>query len=526
MTTTAATQDRMSGLEIVVLFLATTFVVSFLAPLGLLILWRHSSPQKARQGFRLGLFFVAIQVFGIISFLLVSSYISNHELHVILIGLFASAFVYFTPLVLAAIGGLYSERSGVINIGLEGIMLSAAFMGVLGSWLSTNPWVGLAFGIMIGVLMGFLYAVLTIRFRADQIIVGVAVNLVALGVTNFLYKWAGQPDSPLFGLQDAQHIQGIPSILGLIQSLPSFWSTLSTFPVLGALLQPVLGGLSPYVAMISESLAFLWEFIPLLLGQIPVLGPIFTILNNVFLGQNILVYLAIILAILCHVLLLKTPVGLRIRAVGENARAADSVGISVFFWRYVAVTFSGLMAGLGGAFLSLGWLQGTFSKDMAAGRGFIAIAAYIFGNWNVIGTTLTCLLFGVFYAFVDVLKAQPTIAFPVPFPLPNSPPFVNLPPFQLLIQGFFTGFCGNPGIVSAFTTEIPANLRLLLQALFTGFYGNPGVTSALPTVNFLSTYFVEMVPFILTIIALSGAFLWKSRPPKEVGKPYVKGGKD
>ena len=455
---------------------------------------RRNNPQKAGFAFRVSSIFALFNLCLISLVLLVVSLFTDEALHRILTGFFIQSFIYFTPLLLPALGGLFSERSGVINIGLEGIMLSAAFLGVFGSWISQNPWFGLMTGVIVGGLIGLVYAILCIRFHADQIIVGVAVNLVALGVTNFIYKWSGDSRSPLFGLQDSQHIQGLPTILEFFQMIPSFWTSLGNIPGLEFILQPIVALFLPIVQWAISWIAGIWSF---LLG-IPILGPI-------FLNHNILIYLAIFLAILAHVVLFKTPIGLRLRAVGEHARAADSVGISVSFWRYAAVTFSGLIAGLGGVFLSLGWLTGTFSKDMAAGRGFIAIAAYIFGNWSVIGTSMACLLFGVFYAFVDVLKAQETIAFPVFFPLPNADPFVGILPIN-----------GAPS----------ANLQMLIQSLFTGFYGNAGIVNVLPTVNILSTYFVEMVPFLLTIIALSGAILWKTRPPAEVGKPFIKGGKD
>ena len=179
------------------IFLTQTLLLGyfFFATSGIpFIYWifsRRNNPHKAGFAFRVSSIFALFNLCLISLVLLVVSLFTDEALHRILTGFFIQSFISVTPLLLPALGGLFSERSGVINIGLEGIMLSAAFLGVFGSWISQNPWVGLMIGVIFGGLIGLVYAILCIRFHADQIIVGVAVNLVALGVPNFSYKWSG-----------------------------------------------------------------------------------------------------------------------------------------------------------------------------------------------------------------------------------------------------------------------------------------------------------------------------------------------
>lgn len=245
-----------------------------------------------------------------------------------------------TPLILAALGGVLSERSGVVNIALEGMMLAGAFFGMLGSYLTGSPWVGLALGMAAGGVFGFIHAALTHRMRLNHIVSGVALNILALGLTTYLlrhiFREAGS-SPPVTGLPDWD--------VGILAKLP----------------------------LVGQSLS----------------------------GQNPLFYLSIALILGLNVLLFTMPAGLRIRAAGEHPEAAETVGIRVGLVRYLAVTGSGVLGGLAGVYLSLGQLN-MFTEGMSAGRGFIALAAVIFGKWTPFGAAGAAL----FFAFFDALQMR------------------------------------------------------------------------------------------------------------------------
>ncbi len=250
--------------------------------------------------------------------------------------LFAATLRYATPLIFGALGGMFSERSGVVNIGLEGMMLMGAFFGILAADKLDSWWLGLIVGILSGGVLAALHAVLSIHLRADQIVGGTAINFLALGLTGYLFiDIYGQDGTPT-------NIPSIPQI----------------------------------------NISFL--------GDIPGAG---NFLEEVFGHMNLMIWVAIVMIPLSWLILFKTPLGLRIRAVGEHPRAADTVGISVYGIRYGAVIFSGMLAAAGGAFLSIGFVN-SFNENMTAGRGFIALAAVIFGNWRPWGAAAACLLFG------------------------------------------------------------------------------------------------------------------------------------
>jgi general nucleoside transport system permease protein len=247
--------------------------------------------------------------------------------------LIASTFVFSTPLIFAGIGGMFSERSGVVNIGLEGMMLMGAFWGVYGAD-KTGGWVGgLAIAMLAGGLMALVHAFFAIHLRADQIVAGVAVNFLALGITGYFF----------FQLYHGQDVPvGVPTIPRV--NIP--W---------------------------IKDLHFLG----------PAIGHL-----------NLMIWLSFALVIVSYFVVFKTPIGLRIRACGEHPRAADTVGINVYAVRYGSVVLSGVLASLGGAYLSIGFGGGSFTDNMTAGRGFIALAALIFGNWRPFGTFYAALLFG------------------------------------------------------------------------------------------------------------------------------------
>jgi ABC-type uncharacterized transport system permease subunit len=258
--------------------------------------------------------------------------------------LIASMFVFSTPLVFGAIGGMFSERSGVVNIGLEGMMLMGAFWGVYaadkgGSWV-----IGLLAAMAAGGLLALVHAFFAIHLRADQIVGGTAVNFLALGITGYFF----------FQLYHGEDIS----------------AGVSTIP------DVTIPGL--------EHVKFLG----------PAIGKL-----------NLMVWLSFALVIVSYIVLFKTPIGLRIRACGEHPRAADTVGINVYAIRYASVVVSGILAALGGAYLSIGFGGGAFNDNMTAGRGFIALAAMIFGNWRPFGAFGAALLFGFSTALAFRLPA-------------------------------------------------------------------------------------------------------------------------
>lgn len=292
-----------------------------------------------------------------------------------------SALRMATPLILTALGGLFSERSGVINIALEGILLTGAFASILATYYTGDPWAGAFAGVLAGMLISLLHAAVSIVFKADQIVSGVAINLLAMGATQFLtwIIWGSSANSPPVPGMAHWH-------------LPDTWGPLSR-------------GVSAVI------------------GHYPPL-----------------VYVALGGVLVAHVAVWRTPFGLRLRATGEHPEAVDTLGISVRRMRFAGVLLSGALAGLGGAFLALNTHQ--FVKNMSAGRGFIALAAMIFGKWNPLGALAACLLFGYAEAV------------------------------QMGLQG----------------QQVP-------------------------------TQFVQMIPYVLTMVALVGV-IGRARPPAAIGKPY------
>ncbi|HEU4942230.1 MAG TPA: ABC transporter permease [Gaiellaceae bacterium] len=250
--------------------------------------------------------------------------------------LLASMLRYATPLTFAAIGGMFSERSGVVNIALEGMMLAGAFFGILAAQKSGSWAFGLLAAMIAGAVLALIHAFFSIHLRADQIVSGTAINFLALGVTGYFFI-------------DVYGELGTPSD---IPRIPDVHLSLDSIP----------GGLGNF-------------------------------LDDVFGQLNLMIWLSFLLLIVSYIVMFKTPIGLRIRSVGEHPRAADTVGINVYLVRYASVTVSGILAALGGAYLSIGFL-GSFNEGMTAGRGFIALAALIFGAWRPFGAFSACLLFG------------------------------------------------------------------------------------------------------------------------------------
>ena len=248
--------------------------------------------------------------------------------------LIAQTFGFATPLVFGAIAGMVSERSGVINIGLEGMMLMGAFWGVYGADKGGTWAVGLVVGAAVGAVLALVYAYFAIHLRSDQIVGGTAVNFLALGITGYFFVQLYHNEPVPNGVSTLPNLK-IPGVSGM-----HFFG-------------PAIGDL------------------------------------------NIMIWAGFLLVIAAYVVLFKTPIGLRIRACGEHPRAADTVGINVYAVRYACVGVSGILAALGGVYLSEGSQgNGTFIFDMTNGRGFIALAAMIFGNWRPAGAFGAALLFG------------------------------------------------------------------------------------------------------------------------------------
>ncbi|HXD30256.1 MAG TPA: ABC transporter permease [Pyrinomonadaceae bacterium] len=278
-----------------------------------------------------------------------------------------------TPLVLAAMGGLLSERSGVINIALEGMMLAGAFTAAAVTWAVGNPLIGLAAGMTAGLAIASIHALVSIRYKADQVVTGTAINILMLGMPAFLSGAFFLSSGSTPQIPREQLIPRLPIVAAFLIAVPLIW----------------------YV-------------------------------------------------------MYRTPFGLRLRAVGENPEAADAAGVGVARMRYWGVLLSGILAGLGGAYLSIGQ-SSLFTRNMTAGRGFIALAALIFGKWRPVQTMLACLLFG----FTEAISIQ--------------------------MQG---------------VVKLPSGEDIPVQ-------------------------FVQMVPYVLTIVVLAG-FIGHSRPPRALGIPYQK----
>lgn len=256
---------------------------------------------------------------------------------VLIILIIASGVRMATPLIFAALGGTFSERSGVVNIALEGIMVMGAFFSVLATDMTGSPWIGVLVAMIAGIITSLILAVISIHLKGNQVVVGTAINILAIGLTSYLlqviYKRFGQTDM----VNDA--LARNPKILSFLEKIPFIG-------------EKFFGGLTPFV------------------------------------------YLAFIAVGISYFVLFKTSFGLRIRAVGEHPRAADTVGVDVYKIRYYCVLISGALAGIAGASLTLGYTP-IFREHMVSGRGFIALAAMVFGKWHPVGAMGACLFFGL-----------------------------------------------------------------------------------------------------------------------------------
>lgn len=260
-----------------------------------------------------------------------------------LTGMLVSSVVRATPIALAALSGIYSERAGVINIGIEGMILMGAFVSVIFASITDSMFIGVLAGMLGGMVLAALHAVLSIKYRVNQVVSGTGIIILSLGITSYIHR-----------------------------------AFLELSPELN----------SPGPAIEALAIPLLWK--------IPVLGPI-------LFNQSPIIYVLFALLIFTNIFMYKTKWGLRVRAVGEHPKAADTLGINVFRIRYISVLVSGLIAGLAGAYMSIG-SAGRFNEGMSAGKGFLGMAAVIFGNWNPGGAYVGALIFGFFDSWQEKLS--------------------------------------------------------------------------------------------------------------------------
>jgi simple sugar transport system permease protein len=324
--------------------------------------------QLARGGLRSAGWSIAIVAFCFVAAFLIWA---TQDASFNLVGMLNGTVGRAIPIALAALCGVVSERAAVINIAIEGIMLMAALTAVVSASLSGSLLVGLLVAILTGALIAALHAVLVIRFKVDQIVSGVAINIFGTGMTSFISSRYLESNIDLLNNSGTMKIVPIP-----------------------------------------------------LLSQIPIVGPI-------FFEHSPIVYITLLLVILLHIMLFYTPWGLRTRAVGEHPKAADTLGINVFLTRYVNVILGGMIAGIGGAYFTIGSV-GRFDQNMTAGKGFIGLAAMIFGKWNPIGSFLSSLLFG----FADSLQVKMQI---LRVPIPSE--FLAMAPY-IITMIVLTGIVG------------------------------------------------------------------------------------
>ena len=297
-----------------------------------------------------------VLVLGIVALLFVFAFLvwAVRDKSINLLGILTFTVAAATPIAFGAMSGVMCERSGVINIAIEGMMLTGAMMAVIFASISGSLWLGLLGAMIAAGLLGVFLAVLAIHFRVDQIIAGTAINIFALGITSFISQRFMQPN-----------------------------------PALNS------GGIFSRVAIPG-------------LSQIPIIGP-------VFFNQTPIVYILFVTIIAIHFMLFYTRWGLRTRAVGEHPRAADTLGVNVFKIRYINVIIGGMIAGIGGAYFTIGSV-GRFDEVITAGKGFIGLAAMIFGRWTPFGAYGASLIFG----FSDALQARLQVLGKTQVPIPSE----------------------------------------------------------------------------------------------------------
>jgi simple sugar transport system permease protein len=369
-------------------------------------------------------------------------------------GQISAALSLAVPIGLAGLGGLWAERAGVVNIGLEGMMILGTFFGAWAGW-QTSPWIGVLAGVLGGMFGGLLHALATVTFGVDHIISGIAINILAVGVTTYFAKlW--------FNSGEAAQKGGSPK-----QSPPADEITSVTVP-----------GVSDWLASIEKHH---WFFISDLAG---VLGGLVT-------NLSLLTIVAAALFVVTFWVLWKTAFGLRLRSCGENPMASESLGVNVYTYKYIAVIVSGGMAGLGGAFLSL-VTSHIYNEGQTAGRGYIGLAAMIFGNWRPGGLAMGAGLFG----FSDSLQLR------------NGGESVHA--LLLLLAVALAALALWKGYRKSY---LPAVISAVIAA---------GVLVWYLTTDTVPTEFVSATPYVVTLLVLSLS-AQRLRMPKADGMRYRKG---
>ena len=360
-----------------------------------------------------------------------------------------------TPLLLVCLAGLFSERAGIFDIGLEGKLLAAAFVSAAFASLTGSVWLGLSAGILASIMLSLLHGLASITLRGDQIISGVAINFLAAGLTVVVAQ-------DLFG-------QG-----GRTPPLKS-----------GGRFEPINFPGSTSSKEINDA------------------GPLMQLYSELVSGHSLLVYIALLTVPLSWFVLYKTRYGLRLRAVGENPAAVDTAGISVVGLRYSAVILGGILCGIAGAYIATS-LQANFTKDMSAGRGFIALAALIFAKWRPWHALGACLLFGFFFA------------------LDNRFQNILLPAWAIsgllvLIALSLISYVWKKDYLDKVVLGGLALGILLIAIMVITSVSDSGANSQVK----IPVVFVQSLPYVLTVVVLAG-FVGKAIPPRAGGQPYVK----
>jgi simple sugar transport system permease protein len=375
-------------------------------------------------------------------------------------GTFSATLRVSIPILLAALGGLYAERAGVVNIGLEGMMILGTWFGAWAGW-HWGPWTGVLVGVMGGALGGLLHAVATVTFGIDHIVSGVAINILAAGATRFLSVVAYTNVSGA-GITQSPHVNGS----------------------IGELTLPVLAGGRFFGLKTPDLLGWLerqhWFFV----SDLGALG------KGLTAQVSLLTLLAVALVPLTYWLLWRTPFGLRLRSVGEHPIAAESLGVPVYTMKYIAVTISGALAGLGGVFLVLEE-AGIYREGQVGGRGFIGLAALIFGNWRPGGVVVGAGLFG----YSDALQLRSNTS------IHGLLLFVAIAAAAVALW-----FLIRNRVTTGVAVIVVASL------VFWWFAGTKVVPDE----------FISITPYVVTLLVLAVA-AQRLRPPAADGRPYRKG---
>lgn len=299
-----------------------------------------------------------------------------------------------TPLIFAALAGMFSERSGIVNIALEGKILISAFFGASAAYYFNSPWMGLLAGVLSSVVFAQLHAFATVTHNGDHVVSGLAINILAAGLTaaigNYWFRQGGNTPNLAFGDVDARF--------------------------------------KPITLPFADQLA-----------DVPIIGGIYSELIS---GHFLLVYLAFLAVPLCWYILFRTRFGLRVRAVGENPHAVDTAGISVAKTRYLALLMTGILVGFAGVYLSVA-VTAQFSPNMSAGKGYMALAALIFGKWRPRTAMQACLLFGLLEAIAIRSQGAVLLGVEVPVQLVEATPYI----LTVVLLGGFIGRSVAPKVI-------------------------------------------------------------------------------